>query len=207
MLCSHTVDILFVPPILLYFFMPSVSRRPNNDRNAKGRGDGRGGRAPARDGKRAYDRRSGTGRGKEIKKDGGGARNWGSDKAEAKKMEGKIVEEEVKEDKPVTTATEPVEEGEAAPATEAEEAPAPVEPKPEDNTISYADYMAAKGKKEETNLREVENEFQGKSAAVKQEEENFLVMGGGKAKKNKKKKADEKKTVDVGFRVVRDFFR
>jgi plasminogen activator inhibitor 1 RNA-binding protein len=186
MLCSHTVDILFVPPILLYFFMPSVSRRPNNDRNAKGRGDGRGGRAPARDGKRAYDRRSGTGRGKEIKKDGGGARNWGSDKAEAKKMEGKIVEEEVKEDKPVTTATEPVEGGEAAPATEAEEAPAPVEPKPEDNTISYADYMAAKGK---------------------QEEENFLVMGGGKAKKNKKKKADEKKTVDVGFRVVRDFFR
>ena len=40
------------------------SKPKNNDRNTK---HGRGGRV-ARDGKRAYDRRSGTGRGKEIKK-------------------------------------------------------------------------------------------------------------------------------------------
>ena len=46
------------------------ARNANNDRNTKG---GRGPRPPARDGKRQYDRRSGTGRGKEIKKGGGGA--------------------------------------------------------------------------------------------------------------------------------------
>jgi hypothetical protein len=105
----------------------------------------------------------------------------------------------------VATATETVEGGEAGPAADAEEAPAPVE-KVVDNTISYADYMAAKGKKEETNLREVENEFQGKTEAVKEVEKDFLVMGGAKAKKNKKTKAIEKKTVDVGFRTVRDLF-
>lgn len=162
-------------------------RRPNNnDRNTK---SGRGERTSPRDGKRAYDRRSGTGRGKEIKKGGGGARNWGSDKAEAKKMEGTINEDEVKEDKPAEEKVDAV----------AEEAP--VEEKPEDKTMTYAEYMASKGKKEET-VREVENEFKGLSAAAKVEED-FLVMGGAKQKKTKKKKDGDKKTVDVGFRVAK----
>jgi len=162
------------------------SRRSNNDRNTK---QGRGGRNPPRDGKRAYDRRSGTGRGKEIKKGGGGARNWGSDKADAKKMEGTINEDEVKEDK----ASELTEE-EAVEET-------PVKEKPEDKTITFADYMAAKGKKEENTVRELEDEFKGFSASAKVEED-FLVMGGGKQKKNKKKKDSEKKKVEVGFRVA-----
>lgn len=157
----------------------------NNDRNTK---HGRGGRAPARDGKRAYDRRSGTGRGKEIKKGGGGARNWGNDKAEAKKMEGKIDEEQVKEDKP---------EGESP----TEEAPEVPEPEPEDNTMTFAEYMASKQKKDtDASGREVENEFQGKAAA-KKVEEDFLVMGEGKSKKKKKGK-ETKQVVEVGFRVV-----
>jgi hypothetical protein len=62
--------------------------------------------------------------------------------------------------------------------------------------------MASKAKKEEVALREVENEFKGKAAA-KKVEEDFLVMGGGKQKKSKKKAGDTKKTVEVGFRVVR----
>jgi Sec-independent protein translocase protein TatA len=42
--------------------------------------------------KRTYDRRSGTGRGKEIEKGGGGGRNWGSDKIEARTNEGPVDE-------------------------------------------------------------------------------------------------------------------
>lgn len=167
-------------------------RRPNNyDRNTK---HGRGGRNPPRDGKRAYDRRSGTGRGKEIKKGGGGARNWGSDKAEAKKMEGKIDEEEVKEDQVV----EPVEGQEPAAAEE----PASVEEeKPEDKTMTFSEYMASKGKKDDNSERQVDNEFKGVSAS-KKVEEDFLVMGGGKQKRTKKKKDDQKQVVDVGFRTA-----
>lgn len=166
------------------------SRRPNNDRNTK---HGRGGRNSPRDGKRAYDRRSGTGRGKEIKKGGGGARNWGSDKADAKKMEGTINEDEVKEDVPSELPAEENAE------TGAEETP--VEEKPEEKTMTFAEYMASKGKKEEVAGRETEDEFKGVSAATKVETD-FLVMGGAKQKKNKKKKDGEKKTVEVGFRVA-----
>lgn len=103
-------------------------------------------------------------------------------------MEGKINEDEVKEEKPL-------EEGESP----AEEVPEP-EPEPEDNTMTLAEYMAAKQKKESTNGREVENEFQGKTAA-KKVEEDFLVMGEGKSKKKKKDKGT-KQAVEVGFRVV-----
>lgn len=161
------------------------SKPKNNDRNTK---HGRGGRPPVRDGKRAYDRRSGTGRGKEIKKGGGGARNWGSDKNEAKKMEGRINEDE-----------------EIAPAADSEENPVDVaaeevEPPKEDNTMTYADFMASKGKKEDVTLREVKNEFEGISIATKGEEESFIAMGGGKKKKDKKKKDVEKATIAVGFR-------
>lgn len=158
------------------------------DRNTK---FGRSGRGPARDGKREYDRRSGTGRGKEIKKGGGGARNWGSDKNEAKKMEGTVEEDKIDEEVAVAEGQEP-----AADA----EAPEPVE----DKTMTLAEYMAAKkaaGKKEES-TREVENEFSGKMAAVKKEEEDFFNGGGKKEKRVKKKKEEEKKTIDVGFRVV-----
>ena len=164
------------------------SKPKNNDRNTK---NGRGGRPPARDGKRTYDRRSGTGRGKEIKKDGGGARNWGSDKNEAKKMEGSINEEEV--------VAPVVAEGEEAPVeVQVEE----VEPPVEDNTMTYADYMASKGNKEEVSLRETKNEFAGITAAAKVEEKSFMSMGVVKKKKDKKKNEGDKKIIDVGFRSV-----
>jgi plasminogen activator inhibitor 1 RNA-binding protein len=168
-------------------------RPTTNDRNTK---SGRGGRAPTRDGKRAYDRRSGTGRGKEIKKDGGGPRNWGSDKEDAKKMEGKVVDGDVKEEKPVVVAVVA-----AAAEGETPEVEVPAEPTPKDNTLTYAEYMAAKGKTEAAKMREVDNEFKG-LAAAKKVESDFLVMGGNKAKKTKKKK-DEKKSLEVGFRMVR----
>uniref|UniRef100_A0A7S0Y828 Hyaluronan/mRNA-binding protein domain-containing protein n=1 Tax=Pseudo-nitzschia delicatissima TaxID=44447 RepID=A0A7S0Y828_9STRA len=164
---------------------PKSKPNNNNDRNTK---HGRGGRPPARDGKRTYDRRSGTGRGKEIKKGGGGARNWGSDKNEAKKAEGTINEDNV-----------------IAPVAETEEAEAPAveEPKEEDNTMTYSEYIASKGKKDEVALRETKNEFAGVTIAAKAEEEAFMLMGTGKKKKEKKQK-EAKKTVDVGFRVAKN---
>jgi len=165
---------------------PDPKNKPkNNGRNTK---DGPRGRPPARDGKRTYDRRSGTGRGKEIKKGGGGARNWGSDKNEAKKMEGSINEEEVVA--PVVT------EGAEAPVEVTVEE---VEPPVVDNTISYADYMASKGDKEQVSLRETTNEFAGVTAAAKVEEKSFMSMGVAK-KKKEKKQIEAKKIIDVGFR-------
>ena len=177
------------------------SRRPNhNDRNTK---HGRGGRAPTRDGKRAYDRRSGTGRGREIKKGGGGARNWGSDKQEAKRNQGKVVEgEEAPEASESQENTQPPADGEQ-PKEQPEEETQP-EPEPEDNTMTYAEYMASKGAKKEESIREVENEFKNMKASAKVEED-FFSLGGGK-KKKEKKKAQEKQTIQANFRVVRIVF-
>jgi len=171
---------------------PDPRRKPNNhDRNTK---YGRGGRPPARDGKRAYDRHSGTGRGKEIKKGGGGARNWGSDKNDAKKLEGRINEEE---EVPVENSNRERDE-EVIPA----DSPKENEPSKEDNTMTYSEYITSKGEKKEVTGRESENEFQGFNVSKKKDEESFMVMSGGKQKKNKKKKDTEKKTIDVGFRVA-----
>ena len=174
------------------------SRRPNhNDRNTK---HGRGGRAPARDGKRAYDRRSGTGRGKEIKKGGGGARNWGNDKNEARRNQGKVVEGEEG-----AAPAEASESQDNAPPAEGEEPKAeePVvepEPEPEDKTMTLAEYMASKGGKKEETVREVESEFKNVQAS-KKVEEDFFSLGGGKQKKNKKK-VKETQTIQANFRVV-----
>lgn len=167
-----------------------VENRPDRhgDRHTKG---GRGGRAPARDGKRTFDRKSGTGRGREISKGGGGGHNWGSDKNEAKKAEG-----------PVTEGEEaPVEEnGENGEEEEVKE-PEPVE----DKTMSYEEYMASKARPDSAAFkpvveRTVENEFAGKSGSRK-EEEDFLVMGGGKQLKKKGQKKDEKEKLVIDFKV------
>jgi plasminogen activator inhibitor 1 RNA-binding protein len=187
----------YAPVLTLSLASFHLSRKPatsQGDRNTK---HGRGERAPTRDGKRAYDRRSGTGRGKEVKKGGGGRGNWGSDKAAAKANEGKVVDET----KPVTdeevAATEAVQ---VAEVPVPEEQPAP-EPEPEDNTMTFAEYQASKAAKEEVKDREVDNEFAGKVAAMKVEED-FLVMGGAKAKKVAKKNVKKAAPVDLGFRVV-----
>ena len=159
----------------------------HGDRHTKG---GRGGRAPARDGKRTFDRKSGTGRGREISKGGGGGHNWGSDKNEAKKAEG------------------PVTEGDEAPAEENGEendAKEPVAEPEEDKTMSYEEYMASKTKPDSVAFkpiaqRTVENEFAGKAGSRKEEEE-FLVMGGGKQLKKKGQKKDDKAKLVLDFKV------
>ncbi|KAL3763496.1 hypothetical protein ACHAWU_009180, partial [Discostella pseudostelligera] len=170
-----------------------VNQRPNKD-DRKGRG-GRGGRGPPRDGKRTHDRRSGTGRGKEIKKGGGGGHNWGSDQNDAKKAEGAVTEGKEDENGMELTETEPVAEEEV----EEEEVVEAKEPEPEDNTMSYDEYLAQKSRPDSEAFkpleeRAVDNEFAGKVSA-KKETEDFLVMGGGK--QPKKKGSGAKKEKDV----------
>lgn len=174
-------------------------RRPNNnDRNTKG---GRGPRN-ARDGKRTYDRRSGTGRGKEIKKGGGGGRNWGSDKNEARKNEGPVDDNGPA---PEEDARATAEEGAAAPAAAVEPEP---EPEPEDTTMTMEEYLAAKSSKAagddlfgSKNEREVDaSDFAGKEAH-KAVEGDFLVMGGGKSLRKKSGKKEVTK-LDVNFKFT-----
>ncbi len=166
----------------------------NNDRKG-----GRGGRVPSRDGKRTHDRRSGTGRGKEIKKGGGGGHNWGSDQNDAKKAEGAVTEG--KEDDAIAAVGE-----ENDPVAEEEEVVVEAkEPEPEDNTMSYDEYLAQKARPDTEAFkpleeRAVENEFAGKAAA-KKETEDFLVMGGGKHPKKKGSGKKEKETLVLDFKV------
>lgn len=172
------------------------SRPNNNDRNTKG---GRGPRE-ARDGKRTFDRRSGTGRGKETKKGGGGRGNWGSDKNEARTNEGPV-----DENAPVAVATET--EPEAVVEEPVVEEPVVVEE--EEITMTMDEYLAAKSaaaagesvfgsKKEEKKMEE--NEFAGKAAHVAVEGD-FLVMGAGKKIRKRAEKKEVQK-LDVNFRVA-----
>lgn len=181
----------------------SKSRRnPNNDRNTKG---GRGPRR-ARDGKRTYDRRSGTGRGKEIKKGGGGARNWGSDKVDAKKAEGDVDEQEL--NKEVEGQG-----GEGGGGEEVAEVPAAtpepvIEEEEEDKTLTLEEYMASKKKTVSVfgsmtkGEKVIENEFEGKNARVAVEED-FLEKTGGKALRKKGSSAKDKgvEKLDLNFRI------
>lgn len=164
---------------------------------------------PSRDGKRAYDRRSGTGRGKEIKKGGGGSRNWGSDKdtaraaASAKNNSQRVT----KGDEKNTDDSKPEEQSNVE-----EEATPEKEPdlEPEDVTLSYDEYMK---QKQNVSLEgvafkslsvkgmdESSNAFLNVQANVKQETD-FLVMGGGKQPRKKGTKKSEKETIASNFKV------
>ena len=175
----------------------------NRDRHTKG---GRTNAPASRDGKRQYDRKSGTGRGKEIKKGGGGGHNWGSDKQDAKNAEGPVTEgkEEanVPEEDPTADAEEDPEK------TPTAEQPEP-EPEPEvDNTISYEEYLAQKARPDSAAFQPVQerqldvNEFASKAARSKKETEKqeFMQMGEGKKMRKKGTGKKEKKTLALDFR-------
>lgn len=98
---------------------------------------------------RQFDRHSGTGRGKEIKKQGGGAHNWG-------KLPGKDgveksiykTAEATKEEEP-TTPTTPVATEEVAAAAATTDAPADAKPaveEEEDKTLTYDQLLEQKKK-------------------------------------------------------------
>jgi plasminogen activator inhibitor 1 RNA-binding protein len=191
----------------LFLLFPCSKRPKNDDRNTK-----RSGRAPVREGKRAYDRRSGTGRGKEIKKGGGGAHNWGSDKVDAKAVEHTQVgalaaEEQENVDAAAVNGEENTElEGEQEPGAAAEEQEP--EPEPEDNTMSYEEYLASMKEKKSGLLapveeRQVINEF-GNVAPAKKVEEDFTGGAGGKSKRKKAAAGKEKEdaSTDVAAELL-----
>lgn len=178
-----------------------VEKRPiKEDRHTKG---GRTNAPTGRDGKRQFDRKSGTGRGKEVKKGGGGGHNWGSDKQDAKNAEGPVTEGEEAAHAP---AEDPVAANggkEEAPTA----APAPA-PEPEvDNTVSYEDYLAQKARPDSVAFRPVAereldtSEFTGKAAGAKKETEAFIAMGGGKKLKKKGTAKKGKETLALEFKV------
>jgi len=133
-----------------------------------------------------YDRRSGTGRGRDVSKDGAGVGNWG------KPGEG--------------TEPEAIEETQAELAAEAEEA-VPREPteeelarikerEEEEKQMTMEEYMAAQALKkpvqEKKELRKVEDVDQKNVLRYNEDDDNYFVGGGtDKKKKNKGKKAKE----------------
>lgn len=180
---------------------PSKEQRVpnNNDRNTKG---GRGERAPTRSGKRAYDRRSGTGRGNETKKEGGGARNWGNDKNDARKAEGPIDENDVQ-------TSEPTNDGGRKERVYHEEPVVPVVEEV-DNTISFEEYMQQKAVPgtqafAPTQERQVDNDFANVTASVATEKD-FLVMGDN-TQKSRVREEKKKQTIVAGFKVVNSDFQ
>lgn len=178
---------------------PNKEDPQNRDRHTKG---GRTNAPTGRDGKRQYDRKSGTGRGKEIKKGGGGGHNWGSDKQDAKNAEGPVTEGKGEADAPEEDPTADAEK-------DPKETPTTEEPEPEpevDNTISYEDYLAQKARPDSAAFRPVAerqldaSEFAGKAAGSKKETEDFMHMGQGKKIRKKGTGKKEKETLVLDLR-------
>lgn len=169
--------------------------------SGRGRGRDRGGRG-SREGKRQFERRSGTGRGREIKKGGDGARNWGSNKNEARSGEGAIVEGKIAEDKAMPVLeTEMTESADVRGAEEEEY----IKEEQEDNTLSYEEYLERRTKPENKFFapkeeRHHDSEFSNRKAMVNVQE-SFLVMGGPKSQRERgKNKSKETLSIEVGFR-------
>ncbi|GMI32640.1 hypothetical protein TeGR_g7013, partial [Tetraparma gracilis] len=172
------------PPLTLPPAQKEIIEPSKKAPGPKDRKDTRGNNTkPANNGKREFERKSGTGRGREVAKGGAGGHNWGSEKDAAREgEEAGADKEEEKEKRP------------------------PREPSPE--TFSYDQYLAKK--KEEAaaksnelfkaqKLKTVDNEF----AAVKDlkiEETDFLKMGTGKALRKKNSEKKEVVKIDAAFR-------
>jgi hypothetical protein len=112
-----------------------TDRKPRGERQGKSAGDFQEVRAPRNPNQRQYDRKSGTGRGRENKRQGGGRGNWG-----------------VVTDEKAVDETEKTENTEAAPATDAAPAEAsteavaateaPVEQEEEEKSLTLDEYLS-----------------------------------------------------------------
>jgi len=185
----------------------------------------RSGRSAPREGKRAYDRRSGTGRGREIKKSGGGARNWGSDKNDARHAEGMFEggSREEDEDKMKSSDTNGADVNQDEDISESVEgalsnvdlnADEETQPK-EDKTMTYEEYLEERDSKraeseafKPLDVKEYEDDaFAGFAVKTKSglEDETFIATGNRvkqPKKKNKIKAKNEKnKKIVPSFRV------
>jgi len=170
--------------------------------------------------KRVYDRKSGTGRGKEIKKGGGGRRNWGKSE---EVWEEKPVEQEVEENKgdganktdavPVQVEVSQESEEEKK-RIEEEEKKKKEEEEKEAKLMTYEDYLKKKEneKGEKTSIipglptlrkpgegvDQKELQQWAKFTAIKRDDEEDKPSGEGK---KEKKKESKKQAVPVFFKV------
>lgn len=182
--------------------------RGRGGRGGRGRGDRDANGAPPR--KREFDRHSGTGRGREISKDGGGGHNWGNEKAEAHNAEklNEIPPDIIEEEQGKADASAAWE-ADAKPEEAVVEAPVP-EPEPETFTL---DEFLAKREQARTNAalfgavseRTVNTEEYAGLKTKEEEEVTFMALGG--AKGSKAKKTDQRSSavktnqvVELGFK-------
>jgi len=117
--------------------------------------------------KRSYDKKSGTGRGKEIKKGGGGKGNWGKDNEQWEEVPSS--EKQEKEDKPETEASK----GET-------EVPAPVkeptEEEKEAKLMTLEDYIKKKEAEKSANMPELPAPRQAGEGVDKKELEKWSKL-------------------------------
>lgn len=187
-------------------------RRPNN--NARNIKAGRGQSSQIREGRRYYDRRSGTGRGREVRKGGSGPHNWGSDKCEARRAEDypsglqdndeKVNSIDASTDEAADVNSKIVDNG-----TEVKETATRIEEteKEEKTTMTLEEFLKSKTDPESElfkpkETKAVDNEFIGKFAKVTPKED-VLMMGKGKTIRKKTNKKLEKTAVDIGFFSVK----
>ncbi|OQR97364.1 hypothetical protein THRCLA_07005 [Thraustotheca clavata] len=142
--------------------------------------------------KRNYDRRSGTGRGKEVSKSGGGGHNWGNEAdktelaAEAEIQEGAVVTEETTEEVAEVVVAE------------------------EDKTLSYEEYLAQKKQSRaasehfaEVQVRSVTNEFAEAALVTKDGKTPDFIEASYEKVFTKKTSGRKKQLItDVGFSVT-----
>lgn len=169
---------------------PKAGKKEHHSRH--GAKDHHNPEASANPRKRQFDRKSGTGRGKEVAKGGAGGANWGNDKLEALKAEKHIAGDA---ELPEEVVEEP------------EEAVEPVAPEPTVFTLDeYNRRRAEQGKPKseafnEIEIRQVSADFSGLKTKEDDNQDNFIALGAAKAAKAKKEQRSSNKNVvlDVAF--------
>lgn len=182
----------------------------NNFENIK---SGRGRPPHAREGRRYYDRQSGTGRGREVKKGGSGPHNWGSVKSEARKAESHLpglVNNDEKVNSTETSIDENPEDNSKIVdnSTEVNEEANRSEEHgkkllEEEKTMTLEEFLRSKTKPKSElfkprNIKAVNNEFIGKTSRIAVKED-VLIIGKEKKMRKKNSKKHEKTTLDVAF--------
>jgi plasminogen activator inhibitor 1 RNA-binding protein len=173
-------------------------RAPRSEGARGGRGGARGGRGGERGGERGerrqFERRSGTGRGKETSKQGGGARNWGND---ADKTE-LSAEAEVQE------GAKAASDEEATPAVEEEAA---VEEE-EEVQFTLDEYLAKKQASRsgelfaEVEVRQIDTDFSGAKQLTKDGKTPDFIESAYEKVYTKKTSGRKKQFItDVGFQA------
>jgi len=192
---------------------PMINKRRylnNNLRNIK---SGCARQSHGREERRYYDRQSGTGRGREVRKGGSGSYNWGSEKSEARTNKCHLSGLDYNYEKinSTETLTGEITEGNSklfdngAEVTEEaiQNKEQSLKVAKKEKTMTLGEFFRSKTNPESElfkpkDLRAVDNEFIGKTARIAIKE-NVLIMGKEKKLRKKSSKKHEKITPDISF--------